>query len=65
MTVKDLIAQLETIENKDLDVVIDGPSYETLTDIEAIEGVLRYYGKKEKSGYTYCKRECVLLAGWE
>lgn len=65
ITVRDLIAQLEAIENKDLDVVIDSATYGALTDVEAIEGVHRYYGKDDGSGYTYCTRECVVLVGWE
>lgn len=64
-TVRDLIAQLEAIENKDLDVVVDS-EYGVLTDIEAIEGAHRYYGKSEEgTGWTACNRECVVLIGWE
>ena len=65
VTVRDLIAQLEAIENKDLDVVIDSATYGALTDVEAIEGVHRYYGKNEGSGMTWKNRECVVLIAWE
>lgn len=64
-TVRDLIAQLEAIENKDLDVVIDSATYGVLTDVEAIEGAHRYYGKSEDGGYVHRTRECVVLIGWE
>ena len=64
VTVRDLIAQLEAIENKDLDVVVDS-EYGVITDIEAIEGVHRYYGKSEDGGYVHRTRECVVLIGWE
>ena len=63
-TVRDLIAQLEAIENKDLDVVMDS-EYGVITDIEAIEGTHRYYGKSENGGYVHRTRECVVLIGWE
>ena len=64
MTVRDLIKELEAVENKELDVVIDG-QLGVLTDVEAIEGVHRYYGKSEAAGYVHCTRECVVLVGWE
>ena len=65
MTVKDFIAHLETIENKDLDIVMDSSTYGALTDLEAIEGVHRYYGKNDESGMTWKNRECVVIIGWE
>ena len=63
-TVRELIAQLEAIENKDLDVVIDADGYGTLTDVEAIESD-RYYGKQEECGWVCCTRKCVVLIGYE
>ena len=64
VTVRELIAELEKIENKELDVVIDG-QLGVLTDVEAIEGAHRYYGKSEAVGYVHRTRECVVLIGWE
>lgn len=64
VTVRELIAELEKIENKELDVVIDG-QLGVLTDVEAIEGAHRYYGKSEAVGYVHRTRECVVLVGWE
>ena len=65
MTVKDFIAHLETIENKDLDIVMDSSTYGALTDLEAIEGVQRYYGKDDGLGMTWKNRKCVVIIGWE
>lgn len=64
VTVRELIAELEKIENKELDVVMDG-QLGVLTDVEAIEGAHRYYGKSETVGYVHRTRECVVLVGWE
>lgn len=64
VTVRELIAELEKIENKELDVVMDG-QLGVLTDVEAIEGAHRYYGKSEAVGYVHRTRECVVLVGWE
>lgn len=61
MTVRELIAQLEVVENKDLDVVVDGNGYGTLTCEEVGDWVIRYYGKVENGGYTRRSRECVVL----
>lgn len=63
-TVRELIAQLEAIENKDLDVVIDANGYDTLIDVEAIESN-RYYGKAENGAWVNCTRKCVVLIGYE
>ena len=63
-TVRDLIAQLEAIENKDLDVVMDYEGNNVLTDVEAFV-TNRYYGKSDDHGWTACTRECVVLVGWE
>lgn len=60
MTVRELIAELEKIEDKDLDVVFHGEDYK----IEVAEDVFestQYYGKAE--GYSWCAytRKCVLI----
>ena len=55
MTVKELIKELEQIENKELDIVINGEC-----DIEVIE-TTRYYGKSESCGWVAKNRECVVL----
>lgn len=60
MTVKELIKELEQIENKELDVVItDGYGIET-TDIGVIK-TNKYYGKSEPYGWEAKIRDCVVL----
>lgn len=59
MTVKELIAELEKIEDKELDVVIDGID-SVLIDVEPIETNRYYY--KEGTAKT---RDCVVLIGWQ
>ena len=59
MTVKELIAELEKIEDKELDVVMDS-EYGTCLDIEPVE-TNRYYFKDG----TAKTRDCVALIGWE
>lgn len=61
MTVKELIAELEKIENKDLDVVFHGEDY----NIEVAEDVFestQYYGKADEFGWTACTRKCILIS---
>lgn len=61
MTVKELIAELEKIENKDLDVVFHGEDY----NIEVVEDVFestQYYGKAEEIGWLACTRKCILIS---
>lgn len=60
MTIKELIKELEQIENKELDIVVYDECNERTTDIEAIQTV-RYYGKFEDGGWTAKDRECVVL----
>ena len=60
MTVRELIEELQKVENKELDVVIEGRDTST-TEIELIVGAHRYYGKPEATGYTHRTRECVIL----
>ena len=64
-TIRELIARLEAVENKDLDVVIDGDGYGTLIDVEVIDNVNRYYGKAEGGAWVNCTRNCVVLKGYE
>lgn len=62
MTVKELITELEKIEDKDLDVVIecdDGYVCELVE--EAIE-TERYYGKTDEFGWWACTRKCILIS---
>jgi len=59
MTVKELIIELQKIEDKELDVVIDGVD-STLIDVEPIETNRYYY----KDG-TAKTRDCVVLIGWQ
>lgn len=63
-TVRELIKQLEQIEDKDLYVVID-----TNTGVQSQIDVLgvgeRYFGELEDNGWTACTRPCVILDGWE
>lgn len=61
MTVKELIAELEKIEDKDLDVVFHDDDYvcelvEEVTESEA------YYGKDEKIGWSACTRKCIIIS---
>ena len=59
MTVKELIIELEEIENKELDVVMDGID-SILLDIEPIK-TNRYYFKNG----TAKTRDCIALIGWQ
>ena len=62
MTVKELIAELEKVENKDLDVVIignDGYVCELVEDVMENE---KYYGKTDEFGWWACTRKCVLIS---
>lgn len=59
MTVKELIKELELIEDKNLDVVVyDGFGMDT--DLE-ISKSIQYYGKQEEWGWCSCNRECILI----
>lgn len=60
MTVKELIRELEQIENKELDVVITDDYGIVTTDIDVAQ-IVRYYGKSESYGWTAKDRECVVL----
>ena len=61
MTVKELIATLEKVENKDLDVVF----FNDFTGIVVDEVYQNneYYGKDEENGYWVCEeRECIVIS---
>ncbi len=60
MTVKELIKELEQIEDKELDIVILDECNIQTTDIEVIQSE-RYYGKFEEYGWEAKNRECVVL----
>lgn len=60
MTVKELIAELEKIEDKELDVVFHGEDYK----VEVVEDVFeatRYYGKAEEFSWISCTRKCIVI----
>lgn len=62
MTVKELIAELEKIEDKDLDVVVignDGYVCELVEDVMKNE---KYYGKADEFGWWACTRKCVVIS---
>ncbi len=60
MTVKELIKELEQIENKELDVVINDDYNIVTTDIDVAQ-IVKYYGKSESYGWVAKDRECVVL----
>ena len=60
MTVKELIAKLEAVENKDLDVVINSDDYGDVV-VTYFSQTEVYYGKDEDTGWYCTTRECVLL----
>ncbi len=60
MTVKELIKELEQIENKELDIVVFDECNVRTTDIEVIQSE-RYYGKCEDYAWVAKYRECVVL----
>jgi len=60
MTVKELIEELEQIENKELDIVVFDECNTRTTDIEVIH-TIRYYGKCENNSWVAQDRECVIL----
>jgi hypothetical protein len=60
MTVKELIAELEKIEDKDLDVVISS-DYDGYVLVEDIIENEKYYGKADEFGWTACTRKCITI----
>lgn len=60
MTVKELIAKLEAVENKNLDVVINSDDYGNVV-VTYVSQIEVYYGRDEGTGWYQATRECVLL----
>lgn len=60
MTVKELIELLETIEDKDTDILIEVDG-EYTTDFELIEDCRKYYGKIEGTNFVRKIRKCHIL----
>lgn len=63
MTVQELIEQLEKIEDKSLDVVVD--CYGTVIQIDDVFTGKRYFGKQEECGYCFATRQCIVLDGYD
>ncbi len=63
MTVKELIAELEKIENKDLDVVVIGDDGYICEPVEEVTEREVYYGKDDEMGcWSACTRKCVFIS---
>lgn len=60
MTVKELIIELEKIEDKDLDVVISS-DYDGYVLVEDVIENEKYYGKADEFGWTACTRKCITI----
>lgn len=60
MTVRELIAELEKVEDKDLDVVINSDCYDYVLAEEVTESE-EYYGKDEGFGWNACTRKCITI----
>lgn len=60
MTVKELITELEKIEDKDLDVVISS-DYDGYVLVEDVIENEKYYGKADEFGWTACTRKCITI----
>lgn len=60
MTVRELITELEKIEDKDLDVVISS-DYDGYVLAEEVIEDKNYYGKDEEVGWTTCIRKCIAI----
>ena len=60
MKVKELIRELEQIEDKELDVVVTDDYGIVTTDIDVLQ-IVRYYGKSEDYGWVARDRECIVL----
>lgn len=65
MTVRELIAMLQAVEDKSLDVVVCTEDGHHSTDLDVVEGALVYYGKSDAKlgGWTACTRRCVVIDG--
>lgn len=61
MTVRELIATLEKVENKDLDVIFIADFTGIVVDEVCQDSV--YYGRDEENGYWVCdERECIVIS---
>lgn len=60
MTVRELIAELEKVENKDLDVIISS-DYDGYVLAEEVMENEEYYGKDEEFGWSARTRKCVAI----
>ncbi len=60
MTVKELIELLETVEDKNTDILIEVDG-EYTTDFELIEDCRKYYGKFEGTDFVHKMRKCHIL----
>lgn len=62
MKVRELIEELQKIDNKELDVVVPSVFNDGYTtDIEVDGSALVYYGKAEEIGWVACYRDCVAI----
>ena len=61
MTVRELIEELQKIENKELDVVIPSMYSDGYTTDVEVDTSRVYYGKVEEIGWTACYRDCVVI----
>jgi len=60
MTVKELIIELEKIEDKNLDVIISS-DYDGYVLAEEVMENEEYYGKDEGFGWSVCTRKCIAI----
>jgi hypothetical protein len=61
MTVRELIAALEKVENKDLDVIFIADFTGIVVDEVCQDNV--YYGRDEENGCWVCEeRECIVIS---
>ena len=60
MTVQELIIELNKVEDKTLDIVVNDGISET-TDIEVWDKFEAYYGKTENNTWTSKRRKCVFI----
>lgn len=60
MTVKELIELLETVEDKNTDILIEVDG-ELTSDFELIENCRKYYGKFEGTNFVHKIRKCHIL----
>lgn len=60
MTVKELVELLETVEDKNTDILIEVDGEHT-PDFELIEDCRKYYGKFEGTNFIHKMRKCHIL----